>query len=246
MSSLTLKDRASLRLQEVLGWGCFALVGPASVFTMRVARMNKIEGLEEARQTYREALAAQRPTLICANHLTMVDSPFLQHALAPLTDYLRDFSRFPWNVPAIEHIKGNPLLRTMTFLGKCVTIDRSGDEEDRRRVLERLAYLARRGEIVMIFPEGQRSRTGRVDLDSVQYGVGHILKALDRPQVVCCYLRGERQDSYSSIPAFGDTLHLRVEILEPKTSEKGLRAARDLSRQVIAKLKAMEDAHLGV
>jgi 1-acyl-sn-glycerol-3-phosphate acyltransferase len=243
MSSVSPSDRRSLALQARVGWATFALVGPASVFTMRVVRCNRIEGMSEARRIYRAALASGRPTLICANHLTMVDSAFLHHGLASLGDYLSDFRRFAWNVPATEHFTSNAFLRTLVYLGKCIAIDRAGTAEHRRHVLGRLKHLASHGEVIMLFPEGGRSRTGRVDVDNVMYGVGELLRDLDNPQVLCAYLRGEHQDSFSNVPAFGDALHLKVELLEPKTSATGLRAARDLSRQVIEKLRAMEDAH---
>lgn len=240
---LPARERAWLRLQRVAGWATFALVGPGSVFAMRVLRNNRVEGVAEARRVYREALATGRPTIVCANHLTMVDSAFLHWALAPLPEYLLHFRRFSWNVAALEHFAKRPLLRTIVFLGKTVPIDR-GDEEHRRAVLEKIRWLVSQGEVLTLFPEGTRSRTGRIDPSAVTYGVGHILKDLERPQVLCAYLRGRRQGAMSSIPAFGDVLDLSVELLEPTTRETGLRAARDISRQVIGKLKAMEDAWL--
>jgi 1-acyl-sn-glycerol-3-phosphate acyltransferase len=236
-------DRAWLRLQRMAGWATFAVVGPGSVFAMRVVRNTRVHGVEEARRVYRQALASGRPTIVCANHLTMVDSAYLHWALAPISEYLLHFERFSWNVAAFEHFKDNPFLRTIVFLAKTVPIDR-GDETHRKAVLDKIRWLASRGEVLTLFPEGARSRSGRIDPSAVTYGVGQILKELERPQVLCAYLRGRRQASMSSVPAFGDTMDLRVELLEPATSEKGLRAARDLSRQVITKLKSMEDAYL--
>jgi hypothetical protein len=60
---------------------------------------------------------------------------------------------------------------------------------------------------------------------------------------LCSYLRGARQTTWSAVPVRGDTLHLYVEVLEPRTEATGLRASRDLARQVIDKIKEMEDAH---
>ena len=239
----TVTERAWLRAQRMIGWATFAVVGPGSVFTMRVVRNNRVSGVEAARRTYREAIASGRPTLVCANHLTMVDSAFLHWALAPLGEYLVHFRRFSWNVAAFEHFRKNPFLRTIVFLGKTVPIDR-GDEAHRKAVLDKIRWLVSRGEVLTLFPEGQRSRSGRIDPSTVTYGVGQILKDLERPQVLCAYLRGRRQTGMSSIPARGDTLDLTVELIEPTTELTGLRAARDLSRQVIAKLKEMEDAWL--
>ena len=112
------------------------------------------------------------------------------------------------------------------------------------QVLNKLRWLLQQGEVCTLFPEGQRSRTGRIDPATVTYGVGQILRDLERPQVLCAYLRGSRQEHESGVPAYGDVVHLKVEVLEPVTTEQGLRATRDLSRQVINKLKTMEDEFL--
>ena len=242
-SPLDTKQRVLLWLQRIVGWATFAIVGPCSVFTMRILRNNRIAGVAEARRIYREALASGRPTLICANHLTMVDSAYLHWALAPLWEYLLHFQRFSWNVAALEHLTF--FLRIIVFLGKTVPIDRGGDELHRKNVLNKIRWLVSRGEVCTLFPEGTRSRTGRIDPATVTYGIGQILKDLDNPQVLCAYLRGSKQERMSSVPIYADTLTLKVEILEPKTELLGLRATRDLSRQVIVKLKEMEDERLG-
>ncbi len=237
--------RIFLRFQRIVGWAFFAIVGPCSVFVMRVLRNNRIEGVEEARKIYHQALASGRPTLICANHLTMVDSAYLHWAFAPLWEYLLHFQRFSWNVAAIEHLNRNFWLKPITFLGKTVPINRGGEDAHRKAVLNKIRWLVSNGEVVTLFPEGTRSRTGRIDPPSVQYGIGQILKDLDRPQVLCAYLRGTQQQRMSSVPIYADTLTLTVEVIEPRTDQPGMRGARELSRQVINKLKAMEDDRLG-
>jgi len=238
-----LEERAALRRQARLGWLAFPIVGPSAVFYMRFLRANRIEGTAAARRVYRRALATGRPTIVCANHLTMVDSLYLHHGLASLGSYLRDFRRFSWNLPAVENFTRTAFRRAVVYLGKCIPIDRGGDAAHHDKVLEQVRWLVNQGQVCTIFPEGGRSRTGRVEPEDVTYGVGHILKDLDRPQVICAYLRGKHQSTWGSVPAWGDTLVLRAELLEPRTEETGLRAARDLARQVAARLKAMEDEH---
>ncbi len=237
------RERRSLALQALLGRAAFLVIGPAVVAYMRYVRRHRIEGLEDARRVFREAMASGRPTLVCANHLTMFDSIFLHHAFGSIRDYLADFRWFSWNVPAVENFARNAWWRALVYLGKCVPIDRAGDAAHHKGVLDKITYLAARGEVCTIFPEGQRSRTGRVDVERVTYGVGRVLGALDRPQVLCAYLRGEHQDAYSDAPARGDVLHLRVTAIEPRTELRGLRGARDLSRQVILRLRDMEDEY---
>ena len=237
------EEFAALRTQAQVGRVAFALVGPLTALYLRVLRGNRLDGVEHARQVYRDVLAMGRPVVVCANHLTMVDSFFLHLALAPLTDYLADFRRLAWNVPAIENFQRNPFLRVLTYVGKTVPIDRAGDAAHHKRVLGKLRHLAEHGEVCAIFPEGGRSRTGRIETTEVKYGVGQILRELERPIVLCAYLRGDKQTTWGTLPAFGDTVRLSVEVLEPSTRETGLRASRDLASQVIHKLKSMEEAH---
>jgi 1-acyl-sn-glycerol-3-phosphate acyltransferase len=240
--SLTARARRSLAVQAFLGRLAFSVVGPAAVFLMRWVRGNRIEGLAAARRAYQQAVATGRPTVVCANHLTMFDSAYLLHAFGSIFDYLADFRLFCWNVPAVENFTRSLFWRAVVYFGKCVPIDRGGDAAHHRSVLDSLAYLVTKRDVCMIFPEGGRSRTGRVEVERVTYGVGRILSALDRPQVVCAYLRGERQATYGGAPARGDVLHLHVEVIEPTTSHRGMRGVRDLARQVIVRLRAMEDS----
>jgi 1-acyl-sn-glycerol-3-phosphate acyltransferase len=256
--ALPAAQRRALRTQAVAGWLAFGAIGPLAILFMRGIRANRIEGVDEARRVYRSALASGRPTVVAANHLTLTDSFYLHHGLDSLGAYMRDFRRLSWNVAAIENFGRHPVVRTITYLGKTLLIDRAGDAEHHRQVLDTITYLVARGDVCTIFPEGGRSRTGRIEADKVTYGIGRVLGRLQDPIVVCAYLRGERQATWSAFPARGDTLHLRAEILEPKkgdatpanvanfantASTHGLRASRELARQVIEKLKSMEDEH---
>lgn len=73
--------------------------------------------------------------------------------------------------------------------------------------------------------------------------MGQILRDVPNALVVCVYQRGDHQDTWGFQPAWGDRIHVEVETLEPKTTNRGLRGARDLSRQIIGKLKEMEDRY---
>jgi 1-acyl-sn-glycerol-3-phosphate acyltransferase len=174
----------------------------------------------------------------------MVDSMIIHHALCSVVRMFVDFRLSSWNVPAIENFKKSWILRLYTFLGKTIPIDRAGSPEHHRNVLDKLRHLVARGQICTLFPEGGRSRTGTIQIDQVTYGVGQILKDQVNPLVVCVYVRGNTQRNYSYYPARGDRIYVDAQIFEPTTPATGLRAARDLSRQVIAKLKEMEDHRL--
>jgi hypothetical protein len=94
--------------------------------------------------------------------------------------------------------------------------------------------------VALVFPEGERSRTGRVDAEATTYGVGRLVRSLPGCRVLCVYLRGEDQGAYSDVPARGDRFRVSVEHFEPKTDHRGLRGSIDISRQVLARLARME------
>lgn len=237
------REVAALELQRLLGWAAFPIVCGAAIFYMRALRGNSIQSHAAVRKRFRRIARTGRPVVICANHLTMVDSFFVHWALGSPLDYFLHYRRFSWNVPASENFQRGVLLRTLSYLGKTVPIDRQGSAAHHRAVLGKLAYLLRRGDMVTIFPEAGRSRTGRVEADQVGYGVGRILADVPHALVVCVYQRGARQDTWGFQPARGDVVHLELEVLEPTTEARGLRAARDLSRQVIGRIKEMEDRY---
>jgi hypothetical protein len=111
------------------------------------------------------------------------------------------------------------------------------------QVLERLGQLMRRGEVVLMFPEGGRSRTGRIDTESVAQGVGRLIQELGDCRVLCVYLRGDAQRTWSNLPARGDTFTIATRLVEPRTALRGVRASRDLVSQIVGHLAEMERAY---
>ena len=233
----------ALGLQRRIGWLAFPWLSSSAIFYLRVVRGNRVQNLGQVRERFREIAKTRRPILICANHLTMIDSFFVHWALSSPVDYWRNYRLFAWNVPAVENFQRGALLRLMSYVGKTVPIDRAGTSAHHRAVLGKLAHLLRHGDLVTIFPEAGRSRSGRIEPDQVAYGVVQILRDVPDALVVCVYQRGERQETWGFQPARGDRIHVEIETLEPRTENKGLRASRDLSRQIIGKLKEMEDRY---
>ncbi len=103
-------------------------------------------------------------------------------------------------------------------------------------MLERLAHLLRSGETVLMFPESGRSRSGRVDTEATADGVGRLIKEVEGCRVLCVYLRGDAQRTWSNLPARGDTFTIATRLVEPRTDLRGLRASRDLATQVVRQL----------
>lgn len=236
-------DLLALERQRRIGRWFAPLWVPACVFVMRWVFRWRIVDIDEARRTYTSVWKAGGPLLICANHLTMLDSAVIGWALGSPGWYVRNYPALPWNTPERENFASTWWKRVLTWLMKCVPIVRGGDRRAIGATLNRLSYLMQKGEAVLIFPEGGRSRTGRVDAEAVTYGVGRLVKANPGCRVLCVYSRGESQESWTGLPERGERFHLQLECFEPKTDKKGLRGTLDLNAQILSRLQAMEASH---
>ena len=149
---------------------------------------------------------------MCANHLTMIDSFILSYASFGLIRHITHFRQLPWNLPERSNFQSNMFLAVLCYLSKCIPVDRGGSREKMKETLDQCIYLLRNRHTVMIFPEGGRSRTGRVDKDNFSYGVGRFIKDVEGCKVMCIYLRGDKQRAFSVIPAWGDKFYAQMEV----------------------------------
>lgn len=115
-----------------------------------------------------------------------------------------------------------------------------GNRQHINKALEKIKYLLHRGEFVVIFPEGKRSITGRVDTQDFQYGVGDIVREVPDCHVLCIYLRADKQQARSDAPPYNSQIDISFKMIEPKTAFIGLRASRDIANQIINQLVAQE------
>ena len=217
---------------------------PIVAFLVRVAFGWRFADLQTTRETYKRLRSASSsPLLICANHLTMVDSALIAVALGGPGWYIGRFASLPWNTPARESFASTWYSKALVYLMKCIPVSRGGDRREIGEVLSRISWLLSVGETALIFPEGGRSRTTRVDTAAVTYGVGRIVRAVPDCRVLCVYLRGEHQADYTTLPQRGDRFHVSLRSLEPKTTKRGLRASLDISQQILSQLEEMENEY---
>lgn len=66
------------------------------------------------------------------------------------------------------------MIRLVTYLNKCLPIEREGDSKHKELIMAKIKYLLNKNELFILFPEGTRSRTGRIAIDDATYGVGSI------------------------------------------------------------------------
>jgi len=218
------RSRLSLAIQREAGRLLAVVWVPTAAFFLRVMMRYRIPDAARIRKRYRQLIKGMdRPVLICANHLTMVDSAVLAWALGGSWWYVLNYKRMPWNLPESTNFAFNWLNRAAAWIAKCIPVTRGGDRRRTSHVLQRIQHLLSRGDTALIFPEGGRSRSGRVDLEAVADGVGRILSSVKECATLCVYLRGERQKTWSALPARGDSFYVDFELFQPQSQFRGLR-----------------------
>jgi 1-acyl-sn-glycerol-3-phosphate acyltransferase len=204
----------------------------------------RVKNATELRKRYRALVKeSDGPVLICANHLTMVDSVILAWALGGSWWYVFHYRWMPWNLPEYNNFASIWLSRFAAWVTKCIPIVRGGPRQQVSGVIKRVQHVLSRGDTALIFAEGGRSRTGRVEADSAVHGTGRIMSAVEDCKALCVYLRGERQRTWSTVPALGDSFHVDFEFFQPKSLHQGMRRSRDLAQQIVAKLARMEEEY---
>src|SRR5262249_45559842 len=157
--------------------------------------------------------------------------------------YVLECASRPWKVPDRNVFAAGAWQRALTYIFKCLPIERGGARAEVAGALARFIHLLRGGEVGLIFPEGGRSRSGRVEAENAAYGVGRIVKSVPGCRVLCVYLRGDAQREYGGLPARGDTVRARIAWLEPKSDHRGLRGSLEVSRQILFRLAELEREH---
>jgi hypothetical protein len=198
-------------------------VGGLLILLMKYFRGYRINDVAKIRKQFREIWAEKErhnfPLVICANHLTFIDSALIIWALASNWWYLFNYKAFTWNVPAGDFFKKKLHYHAVLYLTKCIFIDRKGSPAHKNAVLNLCRYLLAKGNIVLIFPEGERSRRGKFDVERLRFGVGKIVTSLENARVLCVHLRSPLQKSFSNYPPTGSHFTLRMKMIEPDAGE---------------------------
>jgi 1-acyl-sn-glycerol-3-phosphate acyltransferase len=187
----------ALRRQYFFGRLAVFITAPLIIGAVKLAgyRIRDIHGIR--REIAHMMRGHPGPWLICANHLTLIDSFILAHAMFPVYRYMLQYRLVPWNVPEHANFNQGIVLSLFCYLLKCIPIKRGGDRNSVRQSIEKCTRILKQGQNLMIFPEGTRSRSGRVRPDNCTYHVGRLANRIPNARVLCIYLRGDRQTTYS-------------------------------------------------
>ncbi len=234
---------AALRVQRFVGWLFLLPFAGFLVFLMRFVRGYRIADLKRLREEFKAIAAEPSPLLICANHLTFIDSALMLWAFGSNPWYFLHFRAFSWNLPAGDFFKKKFSYRVVAFLNKCIFIHRDGSKQHKDSILGMCRYLVSRGEIVSVFPEGRRSRSGRFDREKITFGVGKVLSTIPGCRVLCVYLRGDKQITYTDYPAKHSVFQVSTKVIQPTTSATGRQAYFELVTQIADAIEGMEAAY---
>ena len=231
-------------LQYILGRIFIVATAPLCFLFVRLMRY-RTRDLKRIRAKIRLIYEEHEgPWLICPNHLTMIDSLVISYGMASLADHILHFKQIPWNLPERKNFQQNRFLALLCYLLKCLPVDRGGSREELQKLLVKCCLLLSRGEGLMIFPEGGRSRTGYVDREKCSYGVGRFIDECKHCRVMLVYLRGDRQKTYGRTPRFGERFTMTVEVFDPDRMDGGgLRAQREYARRIVERLAGMEEEY---
>jgi 1-acyl-sn-glycerol-3-phosphate acyltransferase len=241
MVKLPFKTRAALTIQREAGRVSSVFWITSIVFAMRFLMRYRVKDVSTLRKRFRAMMRDNdQPLLICANHLTMIDSAVVAWALGGSWWYIFHYSKMPWNLPEYTNYASLWPSRLGAWLTKCIPVKRGGKRQDVYGVIDRVQHLLSRGETTLVFPEAGRSRTGRVQFDYIAHGVGRILNSVRDCRALCVYVRGDQQKTWSALPARGDSFYVDFEIFKPESEHSGLRRSKDFSEQIVAHLAHME------
>lgn len=231
-----------LVIQQSIAFVFFPLLFFVLWIWMTKIQRYTMDDLTAIRQQYRQLTdGINEPLLICPNHLTFIDSLVITWALSSPWNYFFHFKQFAWNLPKQSHVAESRLYQVICYLSKCLLID--SDSNKAKATMAIAQQLLLQGNHIMVFPEGRRSKTGRINTENFVYGVGGIIRDLPSVKVLMVYMRGASQTERTKMPARKEHFNLAMKIIKPTTDKKGLRAQRDLARQLIDALCQMEEEH---
>jgi 1-acyl-sn-glycerol-3-phosphate acyltransferase len=238
---MSVSDDQLLMVQTMVGRVVIFILAPMIFCFFKISGYH-IRDLEKTRDECRKYFKGhQGPWLICANHLTMIDSLILAYAMMPIYQYTFRFNLIPWNVPEKKNFQRNIFSSMICYSLKCIPISRGGNRDRVKATLNKCMVLLQKHQNLMIFPEGTRSRTGYICTRDFPYGVGRLLNGVPECKVLCIYARGDHQRYHSTLPRYKEVFSVKTEVIRPVTKMKGLKAQRDISGQIIRHLFKMEN-----
>lgn len=237
--SLSFKERLKIYFHIFFSYLFLPLALLLNAIFISFIMRYRIRNLADARKKFADLTKQQyqNPILICLNHLTYIDSYILVNTLIPYYKMLFSYSKLPWHMIEYGYVSH------IYMFFKAIVVKRMGTREDIKRSLEEVKFLLNKGNMVIVFPEGTRSESGRVNVNEFQYGIGNIIRDLQNVEVLTIYFRADKQLKKSKLPPYKSVFDVQFKLIKPTTSYSGLRASKDLAGQIVYTLHEMENQY---
>lgn len=199
-------------------------IGPLYRLAMRIMHAGVVAGGIRVELIGKENLPVGRPCIFMSNHVSNLDPPVLMPSLPGRSSILLKKS-----------LMGIPILGTAMRMAKFVPVERGNNVEAAKASIAAAASALRSGLNIIVFPEGTRSRDGRLKaFKKGPFFLAEDTKAPIVPIAISGTQNMMRKGSFSIAPGVA-----RVEFL--KAIEPGEYASRD---EVMAAVRGAIDAAL--
>ncbi len=221
------------RFERMLSYVIIALSAALSAILFCVLNRIHVHGWRNFKR--------RKNTLLLPNHRTMIDS-FVVGLVACFPEALWHPRLMPWHTAAAENFFSSRLLAFFSRMWRCIPIKPGRRDPTALRVVPEVIADG----MVMVFPEGTRSRDGSIGEGRI--GVGKLI--LDaRPQAVPVYVSG--MDKVLPIGAKFPRIFRRIDIYfgQPidldrfDRMEPGREKSQQAVDRVIAEIKLLEKIH---
>ncbi len=232
-----------LKLQRTISFLALIPFCYSIIFIFKYIMGYQIDDKKKIRRQFKEIIKEKKPLIICSNHLTFIDSALIIWALAPNFWYQFNYKYFSWNLPAGDFFGKKRYYRTIAFLTKCIFIHRDATPAHHNEILSICKNLLLKREIITIFPEGKRSRSGLFEPSKMTYGVGKIIQNVPECRVLCVYVRGDKQESYSNYPLKNSHFYISMNLVTPNVELSGREGCSEIVGQIAKVIKNQEDEY---
>jgi monolysocardiolipin acyltransferase len=170
-----------------------------STILMKILNRTRIYGKQNILNT-------APPFVFISNHLTILDDAFVD-SLVFFPRAFWNLKYLPYHTPEERNFYRGKILSTIMKYARCIPIRR--DKGVFQSGIQKCIETLRAGNIVHIYPEGTRSRSG--ELGQAKIGIGRIIFE-SKVSVIPCYHRGLENilPIGNTIPKFGKRVGIQI------------------------------------
>lgn len=169
------------------------------LIVMKLLNKTKVQGKQHLQR-------AKPPFLFVSNHVSMLDDAFIG-PLVFLPRALWDYRFIPFHAPEKKNFFKGPFFSWLMYTAKAVPLTRG--QGVFQPGMERLIRMLKQGNVVHIYPEGTRTRTGEIGKGKI--GVGRLIRETGA-RAIPCFHSGLDQvlPIGHKIPRFGKRIRVIV------------------------------------